>query len=142
MTAFGEIRLSNVASTEHNQKTRLMKCAMTYPEMHTALFIVEALILMVRIFLLLYKTKDAPDAVNEAQYISSASALITIVCSLVFPLIFLIGSITPPTRQLIATMSFGIVTISVMCIIFIPKIIIVLNNPTPTKDIWNSSSSL
>ncbi len=140
MTAFGEIRLSDVATSEHNQKTRLMKCAMTYPEMHTTLFVVESLILMIG-FYFAYKTKDAPDAVNEAQYISAAAALITIVCSLVFPLIFLIGSITPPTRQLIATMSFGIVTIGVMCIIFIPKIIIVLNNPTPTKDLWTANSS-
>lgn len=140
MTIFGNIHESNDATTNHNQVTRLVKCSMDYPEIHTALFVMEGILLFTG-FYFAYKTKDAPDSINETSYIWASSALITIVCLLVFPLVFVISSVDPPTRQLIASTAFGIVTISVILIMFVPKLSIVFSNPTPTSEQWNNNNN-
>lgn len=140
MTSFGNIHESDNASISSNRKTRLMKCAMDIPEFQTILFASEALLLMTG-FYFAYKTKDAPDNVNEAKFIAAAVTLITVVCSLVFPVIFLISGITPATRQLIASMSIGLVTIAVMLIIFLPKLHVVLTVASDSQDNqWTNNS--
>jgi hypothetical protein len=132
MTSVANIHASSNATVESNRKTRLLKCSMDLPEIHTTLYVFEAVLLLTG-FYYAYKTKDAPDSVNEAKFISGASALITIVCALVFPVLFLISGLTPATKQLMDSMAIGLVTIAVMSIIFIPKIQFVLTLPATSS---------
>jgi hypothetical protein len=136
-TWFGEPHVSSMSSVEHNLKTKLMQCSMTYPEFHTVLFVWEALLLIAGSYLA-YKVRDAPDAINEAKYIAMAVGIITVICSLVFPIVFLIG-LTPANKQLIASMSIGIAGIAVMSIIFVPKILLA-HHTAPELDIWGKRS--
>jgi ABC-type branched-subunit amino acid transport system substrate-binding protein len=129
LTSYGEPHQSARSSLSHNLVTREQKCDLVHPEFHTALFAFEALLLVTGFFLA-YKTKDAPDSVNEAQYIAGAVTLITVVCSLIFPLVFLLSSITPQTKQMIASLTIGLVTIAVMLIVFLPKVLLVYLSPT------------
>jgi hypothetical protein len=132
MTLVANIHASSNATVESNRKTRLLKCSMDIPEIHTALYVFESALLLTG-FYYAYKTKDAPDSVNEAKFISGASALITIVCALVFPVLFLISGLTPATKQLMDSMAIGLVTIAVMSIIFVPKIQMVLTLPATSS---------
>ena len=56
-----------------------------------------------------------------------AVALITVICSLVLPIVFLI-KLTPAMRQLIVSGTFAMVDILSMCIFFVPKVYLVYNN--------------
>jgi hypothetical protein len=68
-------------------------------------------------------TKDVPDLVNEAKPIAAATMVIFVLCTLVFPLVFVIG-LDPITRQFVVTVSIALAIISTLVILFLPKLFV------------------
>jgi hypothetical protein len=74
----GEPTASTICTEERNQKTCQKMCSFRNPEVHSALFSIEGLLVLVGA-ILCYQTKGAPDAVNESKYIGNGEILYTII---------------------------------------------------------------
>jgi hypothetical protein len=121
LSYFGNPHQSYVSHTASNQTTHELRCAFVQSGFHTALFAIEALILMVGLKLC-WATKDVPDAVNEAKFIAMAITSIFMISLLVFPVVFLLN-LPPATQQLIASVSFAFAGYLTTGIIFGPKML-------------------
>ena len=108
---------------EHYQATKRFDCYAENPQFFTALYILEAVILLIGARLCL-ATKDVPDAINESKYIALCMGIIIIICVLVFPIVYLFD-LPPVTTSLLAGLGFGIATPLSLSILFVPKILLV-----------------
>jgi len=126
LTAVGRPHRSYNSSTTSNQTTKTVRCAFHRPQIHTALFILEAVIIFVGARLCL-AVKDVPDAVNESKFIAIAITFILMLAVLVFPIVFLLG-LEPVVYQIIASVSFGVAAIVTVNAIFLPKAISILSS--------------
>jgi hypothetical protein len=120
LTGVGKPRQVLVSSEAANQVTSLTRCSFDYIQIHDVFFAVEAVALVYGAKLC-WETKDVPDAVNESKFIAAAMTLILLVCIMVFPIVFLLN-LAPMIQQLIASLAFGLCTISTLAILFGPKI--------------------
>jgi hypothetical protein len=121
LTYVGNPHRSYVSHTSSNQTTHELRCSFEEPAIHTALFAIEAVILIVGAKLC-WATKDVPDAVNEAKFIAMAITSILMISILAFPVVFLLN-LPPATQQLIASMSFAFAGYLTTIIIFGPKML-------------------
>ena len=69
LTWIGLPRHDAIESTVSNQTTYNIRCAFEYTEFHTALFVVEAVVMLAGARLC-WAVKDVPDAVNESKVIA------------------------------------------------------------------------
>ena len=116
LTVFGKPHSTFFTEHESNRETRYPRCSFENAHFHSALFVAEALSLLYGVRLC-WLTKDVPDAINESKYILATMTIIAIVCSLVFPVVFLI-KLYPTTQQTIASFSIGVTVIACLLILF------------------------
>lgn len=121
LTVVGHPHQSSTSTTTSNQTTREIRCGIVHPQIHTTLFAIEAVVLVIGARLC-YAVKDVPDAINESKYIASAMTVILMMCCLVFPIVFLI-SLSHPIQQLIASLSFAVGALMTMAIFLGPKLL-------------------
>jgi hypothetical protein len=69
LTFVGQPHQSSMTSTSSNQTTEKYHCTFDHVQLHTALFVVEAVVLLYGVKLC-WATKDVPDAVNESKYVA------------------------------------------------------------------------
>lgn len=120
LTVVGNPHKSAHSSTVSNQTTREIRCTLSISVVHTILFAIEAVILLAGARIC-WAVKDVPDAINESKYIAGSMIVIVLVCSLAFPVVFLI-SLTPPMQQIIASISFALGSLATSFVFFGPKI--------------------
>jgi len=70
LTGVGVPHVGERTIEQSNHATQLMQCSFNYSEFHSALFAIEAAILMFGARLC-FAVKDVPDAVNESKYIAA-----------------------------------------------------------------------
>ncbi len=69
LTVIGQPHKSAIVTTVSNETTYDIECSFIYPQFQTALFAVEAAILLAGARLC-WAVKDVPDAVNESKFIA------------------------------------------------------------------------
>lgn len=124
-TVVGWPHLTFHSVTAANQTVRDEFCNLTYSQFQTTLFVLEGAALVYGTFLC-YKTKDVPDAINEAKSITSAIVLLVSVCAVTFPVVFLID-LSTQVQQFIQDVAFAIATFGVVYIVYAPKIYVLLS---------------
>ena len=120
----GRLQSSVASSTVSNQTTRLLLCSWKYDAFDTTLYIIEAVILLMGARLC-WATKDVPDAVNESKFIAYSMTILTLICALVFPIVFLIN-LSPAIQRLIASLAFAFGALFSIGILFGPKLLLLL----------------
>jgi hypothetical protein len=119
MTGVGKIHKSVRIEDVSNHRDLYESCGFKHPEFHTALFALEAVIMIYGVKLC-WATKDVPDAVNESKVIASAMTFMFMLMILLFPIIFLLDLI-PYVNQIIASLSFAIGNMVAASLLFVPK---------------------
>jgi Na+-transporting NADH:ubiquinone oxidoreductase subunit NqrB len=74
LTGVGRPQIGEQTIELSNHATQLMECTFDYSEFHSALFAVEAVILLIGARLC-FAVKDVPDAVNESKYIAGGESV-------------------------------------------------------------------
>ena len=123
-TSVGQPRVVFTEVVKNNQATVSMTCGLKYPQFETVLFVIEA-VLLVWGARLCYATQNVPDAINESKFIAASMSIVVLICALVVPIIYLLG-LDSIVIEIIASLSFWLSVVSTVCILYYPKLIILL----------------
>lgn len=124
LTGVGEPHMAALTSTVSNQDTQLLVCTAKYLQFNTTLYVIEGLFLLIS-GRLCWAIKDVPDSINESKYIALAMGVIILLCVLVLPIVYLLD-LLPSDKEMVATVAFGLATMTVLATMVLPKAFILL----------------
>lgn len=123
VTMFGRYHKGTVSVDTGRRQTLIReKCFEDNPIFSLVLLVMELVSLLYGWYLC-WKTKNAAIEINESKYIAFATYVIIFVCAMAFPVVYLL-SLTPVQNVMVATMAFGFSLLSVMAVMFIPKMVL------------------
>lgn len=123
-TGIGRPRVIYTVVVTNNQAVVSMTCGLYYPQFETTLFVIEA-VLLAWGARLCYATQNVPDAINESKFIAGTMSIIVLICSLVIPIIYLIG-LDSIIVEVIASLAFWLSVLTTVLLLYAPKLMILV----------------